>query len=144
MTVTHAEGAADLARRAAAWLPGMVGISPTGVRVRLTDPDAPVGVSGDLPPEYRPDLDDPATLGCLEHLARKAWGEDYLIEVVIEWADVAWIEVVRIEPRDGSAEPRTFGDSGRAEAWVAALEAAPWEREDAEANHPLTANPDWR
>ena len=107
------------------------------VRRNDRDQDADIGelgcsatVPADDGDDLRPDLADPVTLGGLEGLARKAWGEDYLIEVVIEWADVAWIEVVKIEPRDRSAEPRAFGHSDRAEAWVAALTGAPGERRE--------------
>ncbi len=73
-----------------------------------------------------PDLDDPATLGCLLALVREAWDagpdiESYLtragtLQIVVRvWAAGDW------EDND----PSDFVDATLAEALVAALEAAP-------------------
>lgn len=69
-------------------------------------------------PDELPDLSDPATLGCLLHLVREAWGRD------------AYIEVNKYERNGGRYLCDTqvgiaFPGQTEAEALVAALEAAP-------------------
>lgn len=89
----------ELARQAVAckrwtWRPGMAAIaSPESrTRIRLT-----VGV--DVPDGWLPDLDDPATVGCLLAIVREAWGcgEGRLIGVECEFSDTKvgpWWRVV--------------------------------------------------
>lgn len=69
----------------------------------------------------RPDLSDPATLGCLLALVREAWGERSLCCVkdlagAGWWAVGIWDDAFAIRVRWATTE---------AEALVAALEAAP-------------------
>ena len=106
----------DLARRAVAskhwlWMPGMA-YCHAGYRYRYTEH------TGHLGTDCYPDLTDPATLGCLLHLVREAWGERSICAGVV---------------RDGRAYLRgapthevfrQFHDSEGA-ALVAALDAAP-------------------
>lgn len=62
------------------WLPGMRAVYSDGAWYRLTEGDAAYGI----PVKYRPpnprgakpDLTDPATVGCLLALVREAWGDD--------------------------------------------------------------------
>lgn len=64
-----------------------------------------------------PDLSDPATLGCLLHLVREAWGT--MLQAPMRWPEdggVYWAIELRGEDVCTSTE---------AEALVAALEAAP-------------------
>ena len=71
-----------------------------------------------------PDLDDPATLGCIEHeLLPKAWGIGCAIEVHMSGGADPWVRVVVFHT--GCPDGQTFGARGRGEALVAALEAAP-------------------
>lgn len=137
---THSEAKVNLARRAVAckrwrWMPGM----------RTTDGARVLAVDGGwlttavyvgeyiadswsaglrLAADALPDLDDPATLGCLLALVREAWGD---VRIVCEWharergdgvQDGWWIV-----DESGSVLPFTGGHE--AEALVAALEAAP-------------------
>jgi hypothetical protein len=119
---------ADLGRRAVAckhwrWMPGMTILGSKGRRVVV------IGLSGAteatsgmnsraIGPDERPDLSSPATLGCLLHLVREAWGRD------------AYIEVNKYERNGGRYLCDTqvgiaFPGQTEAEALVAALEAAP-------------------
>ena len=68
-------------------------------------------------PKCFPDLSDPATLGCLLHLVREAWGVE---RAVVWWNehDQGWVADVR--PRNF-----VFVRDSEAHALVAALEAAP-------------------
>ena len=82
----------DLARRAVAckgfrWMPGM--------RWRTEDDR---GRLDDFQPEYMgrppgalPDLDDPATLGCLLALVREARGEPTYLPTCLDVHDEAWV-----------------------------------------------------
>ena len=91
---------------------------------RLSDRDIRGLVRVGLYDGALPDLDDPATLGCLLALVREAWGD---VRIVCEWharergdgvQDGWWIV-----DESGSVLPFTGGHE--AEALVAALEAAP-------------------
>jgi hypothetical protein len=65
-----------------------------------------------------PDFSDPATLGCLLALVRKAWGDPYLCAVGD--SDTGWrADAVTAQVRD------LHGYFSEAEALVAALESAP-------------------
>jgi len=100
----------ELSKRAVAckgwrWMPGMAYLH-RGFTYRI---GSVVGSSYD--DECIPDLDDPATLGCLLHIVREAWGDR---TIVVSWSGVCW--VCDIHSNAGGSE---------AEALVAALEAAP-------------------
>lgn len=133
----------DLARRLVACpgyrpCPGMLGVD--GSRLQLWECGAPAGIatipttSGrhEIVAVYRdfwlPDLDDRATVGCVEALVQEAWGEDAHLSpewdvergVVVAWSATAmamyahgWVRVVDL-PRGPT----------RIEAMIAALEAA--------------------
>lgn len=124
----------DLARRAVAckawrWMPGMRDC--WGARVLDIGPSGLVDVTG---PRLHglvlasmleaPDLEDPATLGCLLALVREAWGIDVdspLRLLVSDYGSGCCIEV------GAWGEPLRFelDAVSLAEALVAALEAAP-------------------
>ena len=105
----------DLARRAIAaphwrWMPGML----TDVGERVTDPT--ICYLGTLP-----DLDDPATLGCLLALVREAWG----FQAFVALTSGGWhVWGFPWEP-DLTSSSRLASGPTEAEALVAALEAAP-------------------
>ena len=124
----------DLGKRAVAckhwrWMPGMrlrsvrpylriVGRNTDGsFRLSWDDPDRPVEgdiyVVEDLA-RATVDLTDPATLGCLMHLVREAWGG----KVVIRWGNGWW----EVETHSFYIDHEAT-DSFQA-ALVAALEAA--------------------
>lgn len=69
-----------------------------------------------------PDLDDPATLGCLLALVREAWSEP---AVHIAWRGIAECWRVWITLDGGKGGSRVFTRPTEAEALVAALESAP-------------------
>lgn len=114
-----------LARRAVAcrgwrWMPGMRWVDnrppplePIALRVADTRPRD----GSDVPRHVLPDLTDPATLGCLLALVRKAWGDPlaYTMAYCGRWTLCSDRDEV-IDPGDGPTE---------AEAMIAALEAAP-------------------
>lgn len=122
----------DLGKRVVAckhfyWVQGM--LSSSGRRVGVWIPGTVCGASEEEP--VWPDLDDPATLGCLLYLVREAWPD--------EWTDYAvpvyngfdgWTFGV-IAGAFGPGKVTcvfTRGETwhpSEAEALVAALEAAP-------------------
>ena len=126
----------DLAHRAVAckhwrWMPGMLVIYPpsasaylesaegpfTGLKVRVTFRHTEQ--SSEPYEGTRPDLLDPATLGCLLALVREVWGQGvYLLP------DGGWyVKGARLQ--DGSTIGLGICATSEAEALVAALEAAP-------------------
>lgn len=123
-----------LARRLVAcphflWLPGMLDFEGDRVRLAGTE-DGPVWYShcvGPVPGRTHvdgdplPDLDDPATLGCIEHgLLPAAWGRGHIQTHWTSEGDGS----VYIHNADG-AEVWCIEMVPKAEALVAALEAAP-------------------
>lgn len=126
---------ANLGRRAVAckhwrWIPGMSvlryapGTSAHGQRQARVD-DELVTYEQGLNAHIAPDLSDPATLGCLLHLVREAWGRPFWVEgdprSIGERPD-EWIGVL-FEGRFATCP--VVHASTEAEALVAALEAAP-------------------
>lgn len=133
----------SLARRATAcrawrWTPGMRVLDGVGGAARIIverdDGSGALGieehVGGPVPLDAAkgralPDLDDPATLGCLLALVREAWCHERLW---VEWVDdiddggwsIGWLGRLPIR-----ACPPTAPCSTESEALVAALEAAP-------------------
>jgi len=121
----------NLSRRAVAckafrWLPGMLDVhggrvvSVEGGMLRLDyrDDDDPIRTSASA---CLPDFTDPAALGCLLALVRKAWGDPSL-SVLFDHDGCKW-RVGRWED-DGLALRCRPADT-ESEALVAALEAAP-------------------
>lgn len=111
----------ELAKRAVAckrwrWMAGMLTIN--GTRIQRT-PNVEITAAW-------PDLDDPATLGCLLALVREAWNDD---KIGLRWVeddfgnDVCHI----VRQRYGDWEMRTTIAASviEAAALIAALEAAP-------------------
>ena len=120
MSTEPLENLEELARRAVAckhwrWMPGMryqVG----GTVGRLTDSQC----KGKLPlvAETRPDLTDPATLGCLLGLIRKAWKDPQVHVVKLAYGFMGW--------QAWNADRDIAAKCGsEVEALVAALEVAP-------------------
>jgi len=126
MSTEPLENLEELARRAVAckrwrWMPGMryqVG----GTVGRLTDSQC----KGKLPlvAETRPDLSDPATLGCLLALVREAW-KNHTMSCFFDHADVAWSEYPWAVKLVGLRVVTGAYGQTEAGALVAALEAAP-------------------
>lgn len=120
----------DLTHRAiacAGWMPGMRTLDGD----RLSDRDVLVDVCIGIYDGALPDLDDGATLGCLEERLFAAWPGARISIEVDPWADPERHQVpcaeVRICPAPDVACRSFFGRGprARAEAIIAALEAAP-------------------
>lgn len=127
-----------LARRAVAcprwrWMPGMAGIDALGVpfRCALTHHSGGMMVVAgmafmpahpDALARMFPDLTDPATLGCLLALVRKAWGDPRLVAIYCERVHPGQSEGWAVQTAD-SRLPVVGKDYGsEAAALVAALE----------------------
>lgn len=138
---------ADLGRRAVAckhwrWMPGML------VGGRVIDGACPHQWANGNPwrqernniiilPDELPDLSDPATLGCLLHLVREAWGSDEWSRSVVPVFNGIDAWTVGCLDMQGRKAPRLLFlvnkinctpvgiGSSEAEALVIALEAAP-------------------
>lgn len=126
----------ELTRRAVAakgwrWMPGMRLVTLSSLAtVRLHAADEPFAEWPGFESDWLPDLDDPATLGCLLALVREAWGDGEALGIAAH--------AMPLIDRDGLVAmwhvwiDENFMDSrmvGRGvtetEALVAALEAAP-------------------
>ena len=115
-----------LARRAVAcprwrWMPGML-VNSAGYVYRMTSESIADGCGAvDWQQKWmRPDLTDPATLGCLLALVREAWSEPILS---VAWAGGRWYVVQRILRSVDAL--RWIDTATEVDALVAALEAAP-------------------
>jgi hypothetical protein len=135
MSTEPLENLEELARRAIAckrwrWMPGMLSVK--GLRVTRRDSDGyVVGYYEDL--SYiaecvkgsLPDLSDPATLGCLLALVRKAWGNEASVSLNISsfWA----VGGAKIQKGKSAGQTINLGiwKLTEVEALVAALEVAP-------------------
>lgn len=129
-----------LGKRAAAckhwrWLPGMLAIHADKTAHRVHDDvrtfEETIGV------HIAPDLDDPATLGCLLHLVREAWPDEWhefmvpIFDGFSHWR-VGCLQLARLPgtPRlivpvsQETMKPLDWAHT-EAEALVVALEAAP-------------------
>lgn len=128
----------DLAKRAVAckrwrWMPGM--LTTDGLRVAHNG-DQLVGISHDYKRNEwcelglngrLPDLDDPATLGCLLALVREAW-DDQGLHCAGRYGSGEWLWHVQGGKPHGASFRRhvyAIGHGTEAEALVAALKAAP-------------------
>ena len=72
-------------------------------------------------PHDRPDLSDPATVGCLLALVREAWGDPALCVLMELHGDWYW----SVGRGEAATALRGQGATTEAEALVVALEAAP-------------------
>jgi hypothetical protein len=80
------------------------------------------------PGPYLPDLQDPATLGCLLALVREAWGNPHIwVESCVDWEMSSSIDHYELGWACPNGEPVVDYIEGatEAEALVAALEGAP-------------------
>lgn len=121
----------EIARRAVArkgwrWMPGML-VNSGGTIYRMTEETIALGCGS---PEYqreymRPDLADPATLGCLLALVREAWRDPDAHVVRARWGteSVTGWTIRRTTSAASLMAPPRF-ELTEAEALVAALEAA--------------------
>lgn len=138
--MTHYEA---LARRAVAcprwrWMPGM--LTHIGVRVARVDADQyavgwyPDGYLSSIDQVAIPDLEDPATLGCLLALVREVYGSPSLYcrlssttrasDGIRAWEVIGYLDASR-SPDGRGGSFRGWGYASEAEALVATLEAAP-------------------
>ena len=121
----------ELARRAVAcdrwrWMPGMLGLSPKAGRWRVEQADLTALCGAGAGPAsiheagvWLPDLDDPATVGCLLALVREAWGDRCLHVGLLPARWGVWTSQ-NMPLHESVGKGLT-----EAEALVAALEAAP-------------------
>ncbi len=138
---TQTEAKINLARRAIAcprwrWMPGMrdageatvLDVSDGGwltTAVYVGDADG-WSVGWRIAANAIPDLDDPATLGCLLALVREAWDAGPDIESYVTRAGAVQTRVSVWAAGDWEDnDPSDFVDATLAGALVAALEAAP-------------------
>lgn len=118
----------DLSKRVVAcrhwrWMPGMRAVDSDGQAARVVQRSGAAvleDVGGAAYPmaSTLPDLDDPATLGCLLALVREAWG---CRTAYFTHSHGSWL-VMR---RDPWSLPLCEPQDTEAEALIAALEAAP-------------------
>jgi len=123
----------ELAKRAVKcngfrWMPGMrcfTGSNKVAIRIVSDDfaplegNEIPLGLEG-----RAPDLEDPATLGCLLALVREAWGDPLiLVDYNPHMYTSEWTVLTPYRDKDNRAFLIAGGDT-EAEALVAALEAA--------------------
>ena len=71
-----------------------------------------------------PDLDDPATIGCLLALVREAWGAHCFVEQIMDFEGHVYVVKVR-ETHTAQWLRMSMPKTSEAAALVAALEAAP-------------------
>jgi hypothetical protein len=98
------------------------GVATVAYSICFGDAEAGTLLGGDLP-----DLSDPATLGCVEHIARDAWADPLLyVAPSSRWhrGDELWL-VWRYCPEDRAGWREIARGATRADALVAALENAP-------------------
>jgi hypothetical protein len=134
MSTEQLEEIEELARRAIAckrwrWMPGMLSVK--GLRVVRRDDDRYViGYYANRESLSErvvdlPDLSDPATLGCLLALVRKAWGDEASVSLNISsfWA----VGGAKIQKGKSAGHTINLGiwKLTEVEALVAALEVAP-------------------
>ena len=119
MSTEQLENFEELGRRAVAcprwrWMPGMLAIMPA--RRTTTARVSDVGWCSDE--SDRPDLTDPATLGCLLALVREVWG-DPSVGIFRSALGQEWCVLIQKGGLQG------FHATTEAAALVAALEVAP-------------------
>jgi hypothetical protein len=119
------------------WMPGMLFrhargwcrvVSPTQAVWESNEDPYPIEVQNigglvtfiNIEAHHRPDLTDPATLGCLLHLVRKAWGDH---RAVVTYCDEGWRFEVWNSDNFFPDWPLGKCFPSEAEALVAALEA---------------------